>query len=391
MMSRYRNSPVLGKLPIIICREGLYFIVVMSFVIVGAMLREINLLILVAGMMVGTLGVNLVLVIWSLRRLEIVRCPPEEVCAGDALSVELRAQNNRRWFGSWMLRLEDRITRVDNPQHPERLQVQTLLPHVPREGAAQTSYRGRLARRGVYRFGPLHVSTFFPLGLLGRSKFIEQPQTMLVLPRIGRLSPRWREALAADRTEGATSRRKGRSGGEFYGLRDWQPGDTKRWIHWRTSAKRGKLAVRQFEQPRDPDLAIVLDLWLGEEPTPRQHDMVELAVSFAATVAAEQCRLGGRRLLIAATGKQPFLVHGEANSALLQDALQNLAQAEGADDSGPTALLETAKKQARPNARVVLLTTRPEGSTAEPETSADAESLKITVGSQQFEEMFAVE
>jgi uncharacterized protein (DUF58 family) len=382
---------VLGKLPIIICREGLYFIVVMSFVIVGAMLREINLLILVAGMMVGALGVNLLLVIWSLRRLAIVRRLPEEICAGDALTVELRAENNRRWFGSWMLRLEDRVARVDNPQLSERLQVRTLLPHVPREGTAKTSYRGRLARRGVYQFGPLHVSTFFPLGLLGRSKFIEQLQTLLVLPRIGRLAPRWRDALAADRTDGASSRRKGRSGGEFYGLRDWQPGDTKRWIHWRTSAKRGKLAVRQFEQPRDPDLAIVLDLWLGEEPTPRQHDRVELAISFAATVVAEQCRLGGRRLLVAATGKQPFLVHAEANSALLRDALQHLTRAEGANDSDPSSLLESAKKQASRAARLVLISTKPEGYSTERGTSAGVEPLKISVGSQQFEEMFAVE
>ena len=50
--------------------------------------------------------------------------------------------------------------------------------------------------------------------------------------------------------------------------------------------------VRQFEQPHSRDAAIVLDLWLPAPADSARSENVELAVSFAATLAAELCRSG---------------------------------------------------------------------------------------------------
>ena len=117
-----------------------------------------------------------------------------------------------------------------------------------------------------------------------------------MFPRLGRLTRRWlarhRQALAgADRRQ----RRPGPEG-DFYGVREWRSGDSLRLMHWRSSARTGKFVVRQFEQPHNRDAAILLDLWLPEQPSDAQLDNVELAISFAATVLTDLCRQGGGKV-----------------------------------------------------------------------------------------------
>ena len=84
-----------------------------------------------------------------------------------------------------------------------------------------------------------------------RSVRLRRSSRLLVLPRLGRMTNRWAHlAQAIDYGSQQAAGRQRPADGEFYGLRDWQPGDSRRLIHWRTSARRGGLMVRQFEQPR---------------------------------------------------------------------------------------------------------------------------------------------
>ena len=73
-----------------------------------------------------------------------------------------------------------------------------LFSHVPPDSVRHLSYYGRLTRRGRYRFGPLRISTRFPLGLIRRTVTVEQTQTMTVCPRLGHLTPGLDEPPPAD-------------------------------------------------------------------------------------------------------------------------------------------------------------------------------------------------
>ena len=112
----------------------------------------------------------------------------------------------------------------------------------------------------------MRLSTRFPFGLFRYSMNCGTSATLTVLPRLGRLTQSW-NALRHESFAG-NDRREHRPGidGDFYGLRPWQRGDSRRWIHWRTSARAGGVMVRQFEQPHSRDAAIVLDLWQPAAP-----------------------------------------------------------------------------------------------------------------------------
>ena len=79
----------------------------------------------------------------------------------------------------------------------------------------------------------------------------------LIYPRIGHMTRRWFQ-IQRKATENRQGQRHDSSAQqvEYHGLRDYRSGDSPRWIHWRTSARRGELMVKEFEHQNEQDLAI---------------------------------------------------------------------------------------------------------------------------------------
>ena len=116
---------------------------------------------------------------------------------------------------------------------------------------------------GKYRFRDLDVGTRSPFGLVEHRVTIALADQIVVYPTIGRLTRRWFQ-MQRQATENRRGQRHDRSAQqvEYHGLRDYRSGDSPRWIHWRTSARRGELMVKEFEQQNEQDLAILIDPWL---------------------------------------------------------------------------------------------------------------------------------
>ena len=93
-------------------REGWYYSAVLAFIVAGAILKNVNLLVALAGMMNAPLIINWRLVMGSLSGLTVRRKLPEQVCAGEPLTVEIIAENPRRWMSSWLITVEDWIERL---------------------------------------------------------------------------------------------------------------------------------------------------------------------------------------------------------------------------------------------------------------------------------------
>ncbi|HEY1598338.1 MAG TPA: DUF58 domain-containing protein [Pirellulales bacterium] len=339
--------------------EGLCYVATLSFLLAGALVRQINLLLVLFALLASLPLLNWWLVRQNLRRLTLQRRLPRSVASGDVLMVELELANPRRRLASWAARVDDRICRQDDGATEEPILAQALFAYVPARGARTQSYRGRLMRRGRYRFGPLRISTQFPFGLMRGSVTIEQPQTMLVLPRLGRLTRRWqRLQQSSDLGTSNVERRQGLLEGDFYGLRDWRQGDSRRWIHWRTSARRQAPVVRQFEQQRNQDLALVVELWQPDRPSAFHSAQVELAVSFAASIVSDVCRRGGRTLWISVAARTPRFDSGPASLALTREVMESLAVAEATSTDALPNALSKILDVARPGTNAIVISTR---------------------------------
>jgi uncharacterized protein (DUF58 family) len=339
-----------------ICRETWYYAAVLAIVLGGAMLREVNLLFVLAGMMAGPLLLSWRWVGTSLGDLSVRRRLPQGVCAGDLLVVNVDLANTRRRVGSWAIVVEEQIQH--SGQSPIRPSV--YFPYTPPGQSREAAYGGRLTRRGRYVVGPFRVSTRFPFGLFRRTITLGEAESLVVFPRLGRLAQGWL-ARHHEAFEGSHRQRRRYSHveGEFYGVRDWRSGDNRRSIHWWSSARRGGLVVRQFDQPHNRDAAVLVDLWQPARPEPEDLDHVELAISLAATLISDLCRKGGANLMLGTTATPAEYTSGPASMPLVQDAMERLALAEADSEERLPELLAGALGRIEPGTDVILVTTRP--------------------------------
>jgi uncharacterized protein (DUF58 family) len=347
-----------------ICREGWYYLAIIAVVFGGAFLKEVNLLLILAGMLLGPFLLSRRAVRANLRGVKVDRGLPLRIGAGDLLSVDLSLTNPRRRLGCWAVVIEEKIQRETSGRNnhqrpPAALHPSVLFPFVPAGQSRKGVYRGRLVERGRYRFGPVRASTRFPFGLFLRTITLGEPETLIVLPRLGRLTSGW-TARRQEAFAGTDQRRRQAGGeGDFYGIREWRSGDGQRLVHWRSSARLDKLVVRQLERPRSRDVAVVLDLRQRGENSAEEAENVELAVSFAATVFADLCRKGGSNVYLGICNDGPECLAGAASPATLQRLMEQLALAETQSTDTLPALLAETLRQVATGTEVVLVSTHP--------------------------------
>jgi len=357
-----------------LCREGWYLLLLLAAVLTWALLRENNLLLLVAGLMSGTLLMDWRMSVAALRGLEVRRRIASGSRAGTWIKVEIEVRNGRRRWGSWALVVEDRLLRNsgvadERPLHPRR-----MFPYVPAGECLRQTYSVLLPHRGPYTLGPLCVSTRFPLGLVRHAVWLGGDDKLLVLPRLGHLRRAWMRHCPPAPYGARGARRPGYVPGDFFAVREWQAGDSVRWVHWRSTARHGQLVVRQFEQPGERQLAVLLDLWQPESPSLEQARRVELAVSFAATLVADFCRSRGPAVLVIAAAQSVCLA-GRAAGAFSREAQISLALAQASPADPPIDLWEEALRRIGSQGELVVISTRPNVEAAMPALAGTAPEI----------------
>lgn len=146
-------------------------------------------------------------------------------------------------------------------------------------------YRLRGIRRGAWEFGPLSLESGDIFGLAIRRARSEEKQTLLVYPKIVPLTSL---GLPARRPFGdfKTPQRLVQDPLRPMGTREYQPGDSFRYIHWKASARQPTLQTKVFDPSASRPLAIFLNvntfefIWEGLD-----LELEEFAVTAAASIA----------------------------------------------------------------------------------------------------------
>lgn len=141
------------------------------------------------------------------------------------------------------------------------------------------------AVRSVIAVGPVRSVRADPLRLLNRQVTLTDAVELFVHPRTVSLAGS-AEGLIRD-LEGLPTTNLSSADVSFHALRDYVPGDDRRHIHWKTTARTGKLMVRQFEETRRSHLAMALSTNLDEYSSAED---LELAISAAASIGKQAIR-----------------------------------------------------------------------------------------------------
>ena len=168
--------------------------------------------------------------------------------------------------------------------------------------------------RGVLAVGPVSVLRGDPLGLFERTHDRNDAVDLYVHPRTTSL-----DGLSLGHLrdlEGLPVRQLARDDVSFHALREYQPGDDLRHVHWRSTARVGEVMVRQYEETRRSHFVVGLSTHPGDYRTPEEF---ELAISVAGSVGLRALR--DSRTLEARVQRGPLRA---TNARRLLDELSSL-------------------------------------------------------------------
>ena len=155
--------------------------------------------------------------------------------------------------------------------------VRTVIPRLRRGERGLRTYRLPTRKRGIFDVGPVEVTRRDAFELFRASRRYGAGRTDLGLPARARL-PR-----PADRRtrhlEGPSSDTSPQGNITFHRLRDYVAGDDLRLVHWRSSARAGKLVVKHNVDTSQPYSVVLLDLRPGGYTAESFESAVDVAAS----------------------------------------------------------------------------------------------------------------
>ena len=155
------------------------------------------------------------------------------------------------------------------------------------------------SRRGIVPIGPVRTVRADPIGMLRREWVWADSLDLFVHPRIIAI-PSMSTGFVRD-LEGAPTRDLTQSDIAFHALREYTPGDERRNIHWKSTAKTGSYMVRQFEETRRSHLLVALSL---SEADYASDEEFELAVSATGSLGV-RAMLDSRTVSVVASAETP--------------------------------------------------------------------------------------
>ncbi len=269
---------------------GLLYVIVTLFIAIGALNSQNNLLFATLGLAIGGLLASGIVSGAALMGVRVQREPNPPGTAGQPLVLRYTIRNANKFIPVFGLHIEEVVgnptPHVASPASPTGTHPSAILRtahsfviHVGPGESVRASAAVRPTIRGEARSTGVVVWSTFPFGLVRKSVMFPLERTLEIRPAalplkrglLRRLSARAAAGVGAERTAG--------TGEEFFGIREYSPGDNPRRIAWRASARTGDLRVRLHSSPAPIRLWVVLRLGHGDAA-----EFDERAIALAASL-----------------------------------------------------------------------------------------------------------
>lgn len=359
--------------------SGLLYIFMVLFMGLAAINSQANLLFAVFGLMVGVLVVSAMLSGRVLRRLEVRRVLPDYLIVGHTSAVQYEFTNRKRYWPSLSVSVGEMDGASAFTKPP-----QGYLLHVAPGMSATVPAAVIPVRRGLYLLDRFQLATAFPFGFIKRAIAREQKDTVLIWPAQAQVDGRLlARCLSAEKT-GATMRPRRGGADEFYGVKEYRPGENPRWIYWRRSARAGVLVSKEMTQVAPPKLLVVVDTFVAE----RSADAlaaVERTIAMAGSLVGHALDAGMSVGLCGWSGS-PLRIEPNRGKQHLREVMAALARLAANEVFDTSSLMDAARRELKTGTTAVLFT--PRGGEATLADSARGGWLVISATSKQAEQWF---
>jgi uncharacterized protein (DUF58 family) len=273
-------------------KVGIWFVALTLLMGVAATNTGNNALYMVVALMLAALIVSGVLSRNDVRSVEVDVVPPEEVFAQSPAAFQVELTNRSRLLPRWLLL-------VSFSDHAPTLYCPTLPRGAKRSGTVELEF----PRRGLHRIDAAHLATLFPLGLFRKGMRQRLDREVLVFPR---LAPGQHLVRRSTSAIGETQDHRAGWGHDLHSLRALRPGDDPRRIHWKQTARTGKLIFMERQAERSRRITVVLDNALDPAEGTAGEARLELRISEAAAAVLAYLQAGFEVELVTRTERIGF-------------------------------------------------------------------------------------
>ncbi len=239
-----------------------------------------------AGLLLAAVLVSWFISLLEVRRLSPTRRHRPEIDEEEPLRIVLDIHNGGR-FSRNLIAVIDEDPAATDPRRRPRLKAKRkslrehlqdpsppekespvssggraafLVSRIAAEGDASLTYQRGGLRRGIYEDWPCFFYSEGIIGLARHTSRTHPASRLVVLPHYVELGsfPLVDSFLHPHKTPREYSSKKG-AGIDYYGVREFRSGDPLRHVHWKTTARRGELVVREFERETGTPLVVLVD------------------------------------------------------------------------------------------------------------------------------------
>lgn len=262
------------------------------FLAIVAVLIGSQALFFITTAMIATLGACHLQAYLSVRGLRVERIVPPSAQVGDLVTVQITL---------WSEKAIRRPLVAVSDALPPGLPVGDRSPSLPIapsfDEPVRTQYRFRPLKRGRFRWSGLSVEGTDVLGLVTKLRNYPTATTeMVVLPRPIPCLVELPVAGGWGVSEAESGQTRG-AGIEPRGIREYRPGDPLRHVHWRSTARTGRVVVKEFEAGSQATVALLIDRQKDHDVGRGADTSLELMIGHAAYLVETFLRQGVRVML----------------------------------------------------------------------------------------------
>ena len=241
---------------------------------------QVGWLFLIASILFTSVIINLVYPLFLIRRV-IVSRSVNNVFEDEDAAVTLTITNLNN-FTLHMLNIIDHFPTIEKQQ--EKNTATLFYPKISPYKTEIMSYTRRATMRGKYIFQPIIIESSAPFGLIKWRRKFYLPTLFTVYPKpLHILQPKFERANDLYAATQLLMKGSGHSD-DFWGLREYAPGDSLRFVHWRTSAKEQKLMIKEFRRTSSANFVFILDTISNQHKGDKKTSSLEYSIKIAAAL-----------------------------------------------------------------------------------------------------------
>jgi len=233
------------------------------------------------------------------RRIRLIPIPGTTVFAGEAATIAFEISNPSSQPATF---------HIDGPHG-----LHWFYPQLAGGNSVRGSGQVVVSKRGLHALGRYAIVSSYPFGILEYRCDSAPVSDVCVLPSIGtiheRLFRQWLKTTGyGESRQPRTANRSWIADGDVRGIRPFRTGDNPKDVHWKSTARRGTLFVREYDSTPPKDLLIIAEAYSPEGAA--EYPPLEIALSLATTLAWEWVRWDGNltaRILLLTSGGETMI------------------------------------------------------------------------------------